>query len=223
MLPHCFSIMITLVRLNQVSRVRMSQKAENVIYNAIIESFLRIHSFWGHNHRFLRTLKTAQPRNFSSLIDVQNIITPRPFIVSGYVNNCLKSEKLVYIFHVELQVIFLLQGHENLIFVKAVQSNQIRCQSQNFCFDVSWRIQGCPPPWCFTNVMGCPSYLHEGSFHEMVSIRLHGSAIFCFSLTTVRCACLQYLSSILIYMREPLINVSIKSPLGLISCPQKPK
>jgi hypothetical protein len=57
---------------------------------------------------------------------------------------------------------------------------QIWCQNKNFCFEVSGRIQGWPPPWCFTSMMGCPSYIREGSFHEMVSIRLHGTTIFSF-------------------------------------------
>jgi hypothetical protein len=69
MLPCCSHIAITLVRLNQLSRVRMRQKDENVIYNDTLECFLRMHWFWGHNRRFLRTLKSAQPRNSSSLVD----------------------------------------------------------------------------------------------------------------------------------------------------------
>jgi hypothetical protein len=39
-------------------------------------------------------------QKFSSLVDVRKIITPRTFIVSGYINNRWKDEKLVYIFHV---------------------------------------------------------------------------------------------------------------------------
>jgi hypothetical protein len=47
----------------------MHQKAENVIYNDIIESFQRMHLVWGQKLRFLRILKSAQHGNFSSLVN----------------------------------------------------------------------------------------------------------------------------------------------------------
>jgi hypothetical protein len=43
MLPRCFPIAISLVRLNQVSHERMCQTDENIFHNAIIRSFLRLH------------------------------------------------------------------------------------------------------------------------------------------------------------------------------------
>jgi hypothetical protein len=49
------------------------QKAEIVTYDVGMEGSLRWQLDWGHNRRFLRTLKSAQPKNFCSLVDVQNI------------------------------------------------------------------------------------------------------------------------------------------------------
>jgi hypothetical protein len=37
---------------------------------------------------------------YSSLAEVQKFITPRPFVVSGCVNNRWKDEKLLYVYHV---------------------------------------------------------------------------------------------------------------------------
>jgi hypothetical protein len=65
-IPCCFRIVIALVPLNQVSHVRMHLKAEKVIYNDIVESFWRFHFYWGQKLSFLRLLKSAQHRNFSS-------------------------------------------------------------------------------------------------------------------------------------------------------------
>jgi hypothetical protein len=40
---------------------------------------------------------------YSGLTDVQKLITRRPFIVSGGVNNHWKDEKILYVFHVYTQ------------------------------------------------------------------------------------------------------------------------
>jgi hypothetical protein len=50
----------------------MCRKPENVIYNDIIESFSEIPFGLGQKLRFLRILKSAQHRNFSSPSDLKN-------------------------------------------------------------------------------------------------------------------------------------------------------
>jgi hypothetical protein len=53
---------ITLKPLIVWGRVNILWNSENVIYNAIIESFLRFHLFLSQKFRFLRLLKSAQSR-----------------------------------------------------------------------------------------------------------------------------------------------------------------
>jgi hypothetical protein len=94
----------------------------------------------GSQSQISKNTQICQPRNFSSLVDVQNIITPKPIIVLRCANNCWKDEKLLYILYVELQVRLWLQWHQNLIFVIAVQSSEIRCQSQKK--SLFWNLLG---------------------------------------------------------------------------------
>jgi hypothetical protein len=47
----------------------MCQKAENVVHNAIIGSFLRLYWIWGQKFKLLRLLYFAQHKNFSSPVN----------------------------------------------------------------------------------------------------------------------------------------------------------
>jgi hypothetical protein len=67
-------------------------------------------------HLVLSRTKFQQPSR------LQKVTTPKPLIVSRCVSNHWKYEKLLYIFSVEIQVRFWLQGHQNLNFVNDVQS-----------------------------------------------------------------------------------------------------
>jgi hypothetical protein len=57
--PRRFLITITLIRLNQVSCVRMRRKYEKVIHNAKIASFLRLYWFWGQKFGFHRLFESV--------------------------------------------------------------------------------------------------------------------------------------------------------------------
>jgi hypothetical protein len=78
--PCCFHIVITLVWLNQVSHVRMRRKAEEVIDNAKIASFLRLYWFWVKSSDFSDYANLLRAE-FQQSGRLQNYITPKPFIV----------------------------------------------------------------------------------------------------------------------------------------------
>jgi hypothetical protein len=67
--------------------VNSHRKAEKVNYDVSVEGFLRLHSNWDQKFRFLRMLLLVQNRFFSSLINIQNCITPKSFILSSCTNN----------------------------------------------------------------------------------------------------------------------------------------
>jgi hypothetical protein len=69
------------------------RKVEKVSYDVGMEGFLGLHSNWDQKFRFLRTLHSVQNRICSSLANVQNCITLKPFIISGHVNNGQKEER----------------------------------------------------------------------------------------------------------------------------------
>jgi hypothetical protein len=90
-LPRCFFIAIILVRLHQVCRMRMHLKAEKVIHNDIIGSFLRLHWFWGQKPKLLGRPNSVQTE-FQQPGWLKKVITSKPLIVSRHINNCWKEE-----------------------------------------------------------------------------------------------------------------------------------
>jgi hypothetical protein len=50
----------------------MRQKAEKVIHNVMIESFLRLYWFWGQKSRFLGLPKFAQDMVLAARFNFQN-------------------------------------------------------------------------------------------------------------------------------------------------------
>jgi hypothetical protein len=61
-LMHFILKTITSVLFIRFSHASNCWKAEKVNYDVDIESFLRLHSVWGQNSRFLRLLNSAQNR-----------------------------------------------------------------------------------------------------------------------------------------------------------------
>jgi hypothetical protein len=134
-------------------------------------------------------------RKCSSLVDVRKLITPKPLIVSGHPDNRWKEGKIIYNSCIGLMVRFPSEQSQSYIFRLLLTVKSVWCQCQKSLLKLSWTIEGWPSPWCFTTMMGCPWYIHEGSFHEMVSIHLPGSTISVSLQQPCVCACLQSLSS----------------------------
>jgi hypothetical protein len=61
-LTHCIPKTITFVLLIRFRHASNCWKAEEVNYNANIESFLRLHSVWGQKFRFLRLSNSSKNR-----------------------------------------------------------------------------------------------------------------------------------------------------------------
>jgi hypothetical protein len=104
----------SLVRLRHMGN---RQKAEKVSYDVGMEGFLILHSNWDQKFRFLRILLSVQNRIFSSLVNVQNCITPKPFIISRCANTHSKDEKVLHDLTIQLSVRLLTHQYWICIFL----------------------------------------------------------------------------------------------------------
>jgi hypothetical protein len=92
---HYIPTTITSILVIRFGRMSNGWKSEEINYDFDIGSLLRLHSVLGQKHRFLRLFSLLSIQ-FQQMVDFQKFIIPKPFIVSGRVNNRWKDEKLVY-------------------------------------------------------------------------------------------------------------------------------
>jgi hypothetical protein len=64
-------------------------------------------------------------QDFQQPLQLSEVVTPQPLIVSRCANNRWKAEKPLYIFYVEIHVIFWSYVHQKLQIVTGMQSGQI--------------------------------------------------------------------------------------------------
>jgi hypothetical protein len=158
-LPRCFLIAITLIWLNQVNRVRMRQKSENIVHNAIIGSFLRLCWIWDQRFRFLRLLHFAQHRNSSSPVDFKIVWILNRWSYQGVQITIGKMIKYFITLVIRLCPDSSHIGTRIEFSDYYSQSSQVRRWCQYFRLQSCWWIEHAHLPWCPLTCLDFSLYL----------------------------------------------------------------